>query len=54
MQDLDAAAAWFDENKIQYVKGPDAGKMKDADFIKDPDGYWIESVEPARLGNLGL
>ena len=52
--DLDGAVAWFDENKIQYVKRPDAGKMKNVAFIKDPDGYWIEIVEPARLRNLGL
>ena len=52
--DLDGAVAWFDENKVQYVKRPDAGKMKNVAFIKDPDGYWIEIVEPARLTNLGL
>ena len=52
--DLDGAVAWFDENKVQYVKRPDAGKMKNVAFIKDPDGYWIEIVEPARLKNLGL
>ena len=52
--DLDAAVAWFDENKVQYVKRPDAGKMKNVAFIKDSDGYWIEIVEPARLRNLGL
>ena len=52
--DLDGAVAWFDENKVQYVKRPDAGKMKNVAFIKDPDGYWIEIVEPARLRNLGL
>ena len=23
-------------------------------FIKDPDGYWIEIVEPARLKTLGM
>ena len=27
--------------------------MKDVAFIKDPDGYWIEIVEPARLKGLG-
>lgn len=52
--DLDAAVAWFDENKVPYVKRPDQGKMKDVAFIKDPDGYWIEIVEPARLKALGL
>ena len=51
---LDAAVAWFDENKVAFVKRPDQGKMKDVAFIKDPDGYWIEIVEPARLKALGM
>lgn len=51
--DLDAAVKWFDENQVVYVKRPDQGKMKDVAFIKDPDGYWIEIVEPGRLKNLG-
>ncbi len=51
--DLDAAVQWFDENGVVFVKRPDQGKMKDVAFIKDPDGYWIEIVEPARLTNLG-
>ncbi len=51
--DLDAAVQWFDENQVVYVKRPDQGKMKDVAFIKDPDGYWIEIVEPARLKSLG-
>ena len=51
--DLDAAVRWFDENQVTYVKRPDQGKMKDVAFIKDPDGYWIEIVEPARLKQLG-
>jgi lactoylglutathione lyase len=51
--DLDAAIAWLDENKLTYVKRPDQGKMRDVAFVKDPDGYWIEIVEPARLKNLG-
>ena len=52
--DLDKAVAWFDTNKVEFVKRPDQGKMKDVAFIKDPDGYWIEIVDPARLGNLGM
>ena len=51
--DLDAATAWFDQNQVTFVKRPDQGKMKDVAFIKDPDGYWIEIVEPARLKALG-
>ena len=51
--DLDAAVAWFDENQVVYVKRPEQGKMRDVAFIKDPDGYWIEIVEPARLQQLG-
>jgi lactoylglutathione lyase len=51
--DLDAAVKWFDDNQITYVKRPDQGKMKDVAFIKDPDGYWIEIVEPGRLKSLG-
>ncbi len=52
--DLDAAVTWFDQNAVTYVKRPDQGKMKDVAFIKDPDGYWIEIVEPARLKALGI
>lgn len=52
--DLDAAVKWFDDNQVVYVKRPDQGKMKDVAFIKDPDGYWIEIVQPNKLKNLGL
>jgi lactoylglutathione lyase len=51
--DLDAAVQWFDANQVPFVKRADQGKMKDVAFIKDPDGYWIEIVEPARLKALG-
>ena len=51
--DLDAAVRWFDDNGLTYVKRPEQGKMKDVAFVKDPDGYWIEIVEPARLQQLG-
>lgn len=53
MPDLDAAVRWLDENAVPYVKRPEQGKMRDVAFVKDPDGYWIEIVEPKRLKNLG-
>lgn len=52
--DLDAAVRWFDENGLVYVKRPEQGKMRDVAFVKDPDGYWIEIVEPGRLHKLGV
>lgn len=51
--DLNTAIAWFDANDVTYVKRPEQGKMRDVAFIKDVDGYWIEIVEAARLGQLG-
>lgn len=51
--DLAAAISWFDLNAVAYVKRPDQGKMKNVAFIKDPDGYWIEIVQPSLLKQLG-
>ncbi|MFM7255200.1 MAG: lactoylglutathione lyase [Betaproteobacteria bacterium] len=51
--DLDAAIRWLDENHLIYVKRPEQGKMRDVAFVKDPDAYWIEIVEAARLRQLG-
>lgn len=51
--DLAAAVRWFDDNNVAYVKRPEQGKMKDVAFVKDPDGYWIEIVQPSLLGGLG-
>jgi lactoylglutathione lyase len=51
--DLAAAIRWFDDNQVPYVKRPEQGKMKDVAFIKDPDGYWIEIVQPSLLTGLG-
>ncbi len=51
--DLDVAIGWFDENQLVYVKRPDQGKMRDVAFVRDPDGYWIEIIEPGRLKQLG-
>ena len=51
--DLAGAIAWFDQNDVAYVKRPEQGKMRDVAFIKDPDGYWIEIVQPGLLKALG-
>ncbi len=51
--DLDAAVEWFDDNRVPFVKRPEQGSLKDVAFIKDPDGYWIEILEPARMRKLG-
>jgi len=51
--DLAEAIRWFDEKGVTYVKRPEQGKMKNIAFIKDPDGYWIEIVEPALTRGLG-
>ncbi len=53
MPDLAAAVRWFDENGVAYVKRPEQGRMRDVAFIKDPDGYWIEVVQPDLLAGLG-
>ena len=50
---LAAAVRWFDDNGVPFVKRPEQGKMKDVAFIRDPDGYWIEIVEPGLLRQLG-
>lgn len=48
-----AAIEWFDSNNVGWVKRPEQGSMRNVAFIKDPDGYWIEIVEPALCGALG-
>jgi lactoylglutathione lyase len=40
--------------RVYLVKRPEQDKMKDVAFIKDPDGYWIDIVEPGRLKKLGV
>lgn len=49
---LEKAVAWFDSNDVEYVKRPEDGTLKDIAFIKDPDGYWIEIIEAAKMAAL--
>ena len=46
---LEAACAWFDKNGVKFVKRPDEGSMKEIAFVADPDGYWIEIIEAAKM-----
>ncbi|BES69997.1 lactoylglutathione lyase [Marinobacter nanhaiticus D15-8W] len=47
--DVYQAAERFESLGIPFVKKPDDGKMKGLAFIKDPDGYWIEILQPNML-----
>ena len=42
--DVYAASKRFEDQGIEFVKKPDDGNMKGLAFIKDPDGYWVESL----------
>jgi lactoylglutathione lyase len=35
------------------VKRPNDGRMKGLAFVKDPDGYWIEILNPAVSKDFG-
>ena len=44
--DIEAACARFEELGVAFQKRLGQGGMKEIAFIKDPDGYWIEIVQP--------
>ncbi|MFV8570223.1 lactoylglutathione lyase [Marinobacter sp. SBS5] len=47
--DVYRACERFEQLGVEFVKRPDDGKMKGLAFIKDPDGYWIEILQPNML-----
>ncbi len=47
--DIEAACARFDRLGVTFQKELGHGGMKDIAFIKDPDGYWIEIVQPSLM-----
>ncbi len=51
--DVYAAAERFEKLGVEFVKKPDDGKMKGLAFIKDPDCYWIEILQPDMLERQG-
>lgn len=44
--DVHAACARFEELGVEFQKRLTDGRMKSLAFIKDPDGYWVEIIQP--------
>lgn len=47
--DLRAACARLEAMGVPFQKRLQDGRMRDIAFIKDPDGYWIELIQPTPL-----
>lgn len=47
--DVVAACARFEKLGVPFQKRLSDGRMKSLAFIKDPDGYWVEIIQPAPL-----
>nr|XP_020009885.1 lactoylglutathione lyase isoform X1 [Castor canadensis] len=50
--DVHGACKRFEELGVKFVKKPDDGKMKGLAFIQDPDGYWIEILNPNKIATI--
>jgi lactoylglutathione lyase len=50
--DVYAACERFEELGVSFVKRPDDGSMRGLAFIRDPDGYWIEILNPRAVADL--
>lgn len=50
--DLATACTRFDRLGVTFQKRPEDGAMKNIAFILDPDGYWIEVVQPDLMPGL--
>ena len=48
--DIEGACARFEQLGVTFQKRLGEGGMKHIAFIKDPDGYWIEIVQPDLMG----
>ena len=48
--DIVAACERFEALGVPFQKRLSDGTMKSIAFIKDPDGYWVEIIQPAPLG----
>ncbi len=47
--DIRAACARFEQLGVAFQKKLSEGGMRDIAFIKDPDGYWVEIIQPTPL-----
>jgi len=47
--DVVAACARFEQLGVPFQKRLADGRMRELAFIKDPDGYWIEIIQPTPL-----
>ena len=50
--DIAAACARFEAMGVTFQKRLGEGGMKEIAFIRDPDGYWIEIVQPNLMDGL--
>ena len=50
--DIEAAFARFEHADVKIRKRLGEGGMKEIVFIEDPDGYWIEVVQPDLMKKL--
>ena len=50
--DIAAACARFERLGVTFQKKLGEGGIKEIAFIKDPDGYWIEVVQPDLMAGL--
>ena len=48
--DVQAACARFEALEVPFQKRLHEGGMKEIAFLKDPDGYWIEIIQPTAIG----
>jgi len=47
--DIKAACERFEQLEVPFQKRLTDGRMKSIAFIKDPDGYWVEIIQPTAL-----
>lgn len=47
--DVHSACARLEQLNVPFQKRLSDGRMKSLAFIKDPDGYWVEIIQPAPL-----